>query len=197
MTEKAFELHAELGNAASEVSSLLADIDRKSKVEDRNRVLIQNFHAQLDQQLEVVHETVAASVTEQEQQLKHFRNIALEADPLINKLQNNLNNQEEKIDVFAQHQHEVHSRTLQMTRLISSTILNFFDSLSLDFSKLTLLMEEARTVNDQELYALEKKFKEYAVNEERQLLDKVAEMLATSTARKIKLVGSPINWQCI
>ncbi|KAL7248233.1 hypothetical protein ACSBR2_003026 [Camellia fascicularis] len=70
MTEKAFELHAELGNAASGVSSLLADIDRKSKVEDRNRVLIQNFRSQLDQQLEVLHETVAASVTEQEQQLK-------------------------------------------------------------------------------------------------------------------------------
>lgn len=58
-------------------------------------------------------------------------------------------------------------------------------------------MEEARTVNNQELHALEKKLEEYAVNEERQLLDKVAEMLATSTARKIKLVGSPINWQYI
>lgn len=44
--------------------------DRKSKVEDRNRVLIQNFRSQLDQQLEVLHETVAASATEQEQQLK-------------------------------------------------------------------------------------------------------------------------------
>ncbi|KAL7228031.1 hypothetical protein ACSBR1_022829 [Camellia fascicularis] len=60
MTEKAFELHAELGNATSEVSSLLADIDHKSKVEDRNRVLIPNFRTQLDQQLEVLHETVAA-----------------------------------------------------------------------------------------------------------------------------------------
>ncbi|CAL5388085.1 unnamed protein product [Camellia sinensis] len=262
MTEKAFELHAELGNAASGVSSLLADIDRKSKVEDRNRVLIQNFRSQLDQQLEVLHETVAASVTEQEQQLKvieedtqlfvstkatateqlkaqlgglksmygssikhlndlageldgksqlafdnlnleisnhstsHmnlFRNIASEADSLINKLQNNLNNQEEKIAAFAQHQHEAHSRTLQMTQSISSTILNFFESLSLHFSKLTLLMEEACTVNDQELHALEKKLEEYAVNEERQLLDKVAEMLATSTARKIKLVQTEVD----
>ncbi|CAL5334847.1 unnamed protein product [Camellia sinensis] len=233
MTEKAFELHAELGNAASGVSSLLADIDRKSKVEDRNRVLIQNFRSQLDQQLEVLHETVAASVTEQEQQLKvieedtqlfvstkatateqlkaqlgglksmygssikhlndlageldgksqlafdnlnleisnhstsHmnlFRNIASEADSLINKLQNNLNNQEEKIAVFAQHQHE-------MTQSIS----------------------KACTVNDQELHALEKKLEEYAVNEERQLLDKVAAMLATSTARKIKLVQTEVD----
>ncbi|KAI8013900.1 Kinesin-like protein KIN-5D [Camellia lanceoleosa] len=262
MTEKALELHAELGNAASEVSSLLADIDRKSKVEDRNRILIQNFRAQLDQQLEVLHETVAASVTEQQQQLKvieedtqlfvstkatateqlkaqlgglksmygssikhlddlageldgksqlafdnlsleisnHstslmnlFKNIASEADPLINKLQNNLNNQEEMIAVFAQQQHEAHSRTLQMTQSISSTILNFFESLSLHFSKLTLLMEKARTVNDQELHALEKKLKEYAVNEERQLLDKVAKMLATSTARKIKLVQTEVD----
>ncbi|KAI7985747.1 hypothetical protein LOK49_LG14G01152 [Camellia lanceoleosa] len=85
-----------------------------------------------------------------------FKNIASEADPLINKLQNNLNNQEEMIAVFAQQQHEAHSRTLQMTQSISSTILNFF--------------------------------------EKRQLLDKVAKMLATSAARKIKLptVSGPV-----
>ncbi|KAI7979323.1 Kinesin-like protein KIN-5D, partial [Camellia lanceoleosa] len=224
MTEKALELHAELGMQHQRYQ-LAADIDRKSKVEDRNRILIQNFRAQLDQQLEVLHETVAASVTEQQQQLKvieedtqlfvstkatvkyklfantwrfgthtvllitarrlksmygssikhlddlageldgksqlafdnlsleisnHstslmnlFKNIASEADPLINKLQNNLNNQEEMIAVFAQQQHEVSQG--------------------------------------------------YAVNEERQLLDKVAKMLATSTARKIKLVGNSTN----
>lgn len=35
-------------------------------------------------------------------------------------------------------------------------------------------MEEACTVNNQELDGLEKKLEEYAVNEERKLLDKVA-----------------------
>ncbi|KAF5956050.1 hypothetical protein HYC85_008906 [Camellia sinensis] len=121
MTEKAFELHAELGNVASE--------------------------------LEVVHETVVASVTEQGLQLKVI---------------------EEATQLFVSTKATAHSRTLQMTRLISSTILNFFESLSLHFSKLTLLMEETRTMNSQELCGLEKKLEEYAINEERQLLDKVA-----------------------
>ncbi|KAL7261959.1 hypothetical protein ACSBR1_000368 [Camellia fascicularis] len=79
MTEKAFELHAELGNAASEVSSFLADIGLRSRCQKIDSLTLpimiceqiaKNFHAQLDQQLEVVHETVAASVTEQGLQLK-------------------------------------------------------------------------------------------------------------------------------
>jgi len=44
--------------------------ERKDKIEDGNRVLIQNFQSQLTQQLEVLHKTVASSTTQQEQQLK-------------------------------------------------------------------------------------------------------------------------------
>lgn len=44
--------------------------ERKDKIEDGNRILIQKFQSQLTQQLEILHKTVAASVTQQEQQLK-------------------------------------------------------------------------------------------------------------------------------
>lgn len=44
--------------------------ERKDKIEDENRILIQKFQSQLTQQLDILHKTVAASVTQQEQQLK-------------------------------------------------------------------------------------------------------------------------------
>ncbi|KAK6234771.1 hypothetical protein QUC31_018546 [Theobroma cacao] len=70
LVERAFELRAELENAASDVSDLFAKIERKDKIEDGNIALIQKFQSQLTQQLEILHKTVAASVTQQEQQLK-------------------------------------------------------------------------------------------------------------------------------
>lgn len=46
--------------------------ERKDKIEERNRMLIQKFQSQLSQQLEDLHETVATSVMQQEQQLKEM-----------------------------------------------------------------------------------------------------------------------------
>lgn len=46
--------------------------ERKDKIEDGNRCLIQKFQSQLTQQLELLHKTVASSVTQQEVQLKHM-----------------------------------------------------------------------------------------------------------------------------
>ncbi|KAH9701008.1 kinesin-like protein KIN-5D [Citrus sinensis] len=70
LVERAIELRTELENAASDVSNLFAKIERKDKIEEGNRILIQMFQSQLTQHLEILHKTVAASVTQQEQQLK-------------------------------------------------------------------------------------------------------------------------------
>ncbi|KDO73023.1 hypothetical protein CISIN_1g0025772mg, partial [Citrus sinensis] len=70
LVERAIELRTELENAASDVSNLFAKIERKDKIEEGNRILIQMFQSQLTQQLEILHKTVATSVTQQEQQLK-------------------------------------------------------------------------------------------------------------------------------
>ncbi|KAJ9698289.1 hypothetical protein PVL29_007395 [Vitis rotundifolia] len=229
LVERAFELRAELENAASDVSSLFAKIERKDKIEDGNRILIQKFQSQLTQQLEALHKTVAASTTQQEQQLKDmeedmqsfvstkaeatedlrgrlaklktmygsgiklFKGIALEADALLNDLQSSLYNQEEKLTAYAQQQREAHSRAVETTRSISKITVNFFKTLDGHASKLTEIVEEAQTVNDQKLSELEKKFEECAANEERQLLEKVAELLASSNARKKNLVQMAVH----
>lgn len=44
-------------------------LERKDKIEDGNKILVQKFQSQLNQQLEILHKTVAVSVTQQEQQL--------------------------------------------------------------------------------------------------------------------------------
>lgn len=262
LVERAFELRAELENAASDVSSLFAKIERKDKIEDGNRIIIQKFQSQLTQQLEALHKTVAASTTQQEQQLKDmeedmqsfvstkaeateelrgrlaklktmygsgikaldditgeldgnshstfghlnsevakhstaledlFKGIALEADALLNDLQSSLYNQEEKLTAYARQQREAHSRAVETTRSISKITVNFFKTLDGHASKLTEIVEEAQTVNDQKLSELEKKFEECAANEERQLLEKVAELLASSNARKKNLVQMAVH----
>lgn len=44
--------------------------DRKDKIEDGNRILIQQFQSQLSEQLALLHKTVTMSVSIQDQQLK-------------------------------------------------------------------------------------------------------------------------------
>lgn len=262
LVERAVELRTELENAASDVSNLFAKIERKDKIEEGNRILIQMFQSQLTQQLEILHKTVAASVTQQEQQLKDmeedmqsfvstkaeateelrgrlgklkavygsgikaldgiageldgnsqttfgdlnsevskhshaledlFKGIASEADSLLNDLQSSLYNQEEKLTTFAQQQREAHSRSVENARSVSKVTVNFFKTLDMHASNLTKIVEEAQTVNDQKLFEFEKKFEECAANEERQLLEKVAELLASSNARKKQLVQMAVH----
>ncbi|VVA20799.1 PREDICTED: kinesin [Prunus dulcis] len=262
LVEHAFELRGELENAASDVSSLFAKIERKDKIEDGNRILVQKFQSELTQQLEILHKTVAVAVTQQEQQLKGmeedmqsfvstkaeateelrgrlgklknmygsgikaldgiagdlegnsqstfchlnsevsshssaledlFKGIASEADELLNDLQGNLHNQAEKLSAYAQQQREAHARAVETARSTSKVTVDFFKTLDLHASNLTQIVEEAQTVNNKKLSELEEKFEECAANEERQLLEKVAELLASSNARKKKLVQTAVN----
>lgn len=262
LMERAFDLRTELENAASDVSNLFAKIEHKDKIEDGNRILVQKFQSQLTQQLDILHKTVAASATQQEQQLKEmeedmqsfvstkteateelrshlkklktmygsgiesldslageldgnsqstfghlnsqvsehsssltelFNSIASEADTLLNDLQNSLHSQESKLIAFAQQQREAHQRAVTTTRSIAQITVNFFKTLDVHVSQLGQIVEESRMVNDKQLSDLEKKFEECAANEERQLLEKVAELLASSNVRKKQLVQTAVN----
>ncbi|CAI9759181.1 unnamed protein product [Fraxinus pennsylvanica] len=262
LVERALELRTELENTTSDVSNLFTKIERKDKIEDGNRVLIQNFQSQLTQQLEILHKTVASSATQQEQQLnemeedmqlfvstktevaeelqgrlsklktmygsgikvlndlaaelgdnsqstygclnsevsKHssaleelFRGIASDADTLLHDLQNSLHYQENKLTAYALRQREAHTRAVAITRSISQINVNFFKTLDVHATELGQIVEEAQVVNDEKLSELEKKFEECAANEERQILQKVAELLAGSNARKKKLVQCAID----
>lgn len=262
LLERAFDLRGELENAASDVSRLFTKIERKDKIEDENRVLVQQFQSQLTKQLDTLHKTIAASVTQQEQQLKGmeedmqsfvstkakateelraaletlktmygsgikalddiadeldgnsqstfghlnsqvsknssalgelFKGIASEAENLLNDLESILYSQENKLTAYAQQQREAHSRAVETSRSISKTTMNFFDTLDMHATKLTKIVEEGQTVNDQKLFELERKFEECAANEEKQLLEKVAELLAVSNGRKKELVRTAVD----
>ncbi|KAL1345380.1 hypothetical protein HN51_019129 [Arachis hypogaea] len=262
LVERAIDLRAELENAASDVTNLFSKIERKDKIEEGNRILIQKFQSQLAQQLEVLHKTVSESVMHQEKQLKDmeedmqsfvstkatatedlrirvakvknmygtgikalddlaeelkgnnqltyedlksevakhssaledlFKGIALEADSLLNDLQSSLHKQEANLTAYANQQREAHARAVETNRAVSKITVNFFETLDKHASSLTQIVEEAQVDNDKKLCELEKKFEECAAFEEKQLLEKVAEMLATSNARKKKLVQMAVN----
>ncbi|CAH1418273.1 unnamed protein product [Lactuca virosa] len=262
LLERAFDLRGELENAASDVSSLFTKIERKDKIEDGNRILVQQFQSQLTNQLDTLHKTIAASVTQQEQQLKGmeedmqsfvstktqateelrgalenlktmygcgikalddiadeldgnskstfgllnsqvsknssalgelFKGIASEAEKLLDDLEKILYVQENKLTAYAQQQREAHSRAVETSRSISKTTMSFFDTLDMHATKLTKIVEDGQTVNDQKLFDFERKFEECAANEEKQLLEKVAELLAVSNARKKELVRTAVD----
>ncbi|KAK7257751.1 hypothetical protein RIF29_31964 [Crotalaria pallida] len=262
LVEHAIELRAELEYAASDVSNLFSKIERKEKIEEGNRILIQKFQSQLAQKLEDLHKTVATSVMQQEQQLKEmegdmhsfvstksqatedlrirvgklknmygsgikaldnlaeevkgnnqltfedlnceiakhsstlediFKGTALEADSLINDLQSSFHKQEAKLTAYARQQLEAHARSVETSRAVSKINMDFFETLDKHVTNLTQIVEEAHFANDQKLDELEKKFEECTAYEEKQLLEKVAEMLASSNARKKKLVQMAVK----
>ncbi|KAF6142954.1 hypothetical protein GIB67_003910, partial [Kingdonia uniflora] len=85
---------------------------------------------------------------------------------------------------------EGHSRVVETTRSSSNITVNFFKTLDLHSSKLSHIVEEAQTVHDKKLSDLKNKYEECAANEEKQLLAKVAELLASSSNRKKVMLSS-------
>ncbi|KAK4375149.1 hypothetical protein RND71_005826 [Anisodus tanguticus] len=122
-----------------------------------------------------------------------FEEIAFETNTLVNDLQESLHSQEEKLIAFAAQQREAHGRTITTSRSFSQITGNFFKTLDIHVSQLGDIVEDAQTVSDQKFSELEKKFEECASNEERQILQKVAELLEVSNTRKKKLVQTAID----
>ncbi|XP_048633774.1 kinesin-like protein KIN-5A [Brassica napus] len=117
-----------------------------------------------------------------------FKGFTSEAHSLLEGLQSSLHNQEEKLSAFTQQQRNLHSRSIESAKSVSEVMLDFFKTLDTHACKLTKLAEEAQNVNEQKLSAFTKKFEESIANEEKQMLEKVAELLASSHARKKELV---------
>ncbi|KAG6417602.1 hypothetical protein SASPL_119786 [Salvia splendens] len=133
-----------------------------------------------------------AELSDKLEKTELFKGITSEADALLHDLQDSLQSQEKKLTAYAEQQREAHSRAVETTRSISQITVNFFRTLDGHASMLGQIFEEAQTNNDQKLSELEKKFEECAAHEEKQLLAKVAELLAGSNARKKKLVKCAI-----
>ncbi|XP_047317266.1 kinesin-like protein KIN-5D [Impatiens glandulifera] len=155
---------------------------------------LDNLVDELDGNSRLTFEHMNSEVSSHSSSLEElFKGIVLEAETLLCELQNNLQDQEQKITGYAQQQREAHGRTMSTTRSISDITVDFFHTLDMHASKLSKIVEEAHLVNDQKLTELEKKFEECAANEEKQLLEKVAELLESSNERKKKLVQTAVH----
>lgn len=58
---------------------------------------------------------------------------------------------------------QAHARAVETARSVSKITVSFFETLDAHASKLSHIVEEAQTVNDQKLSELEKKFEVVAV----------------------------------
>ncbi|KAK8939766.1 125 kDa kinesin-related protein [Platanthera guangdongensis] len=261
LVDNAFELRSELESAAEDISGLFSKLDRKNEMEYGNKIVLQRFHSQLTEQLEILHKTVSTSVTQEENRLNQIeqevrsfvsakimttrglhewierlkdvlgngignmervscelkdksqasfgklnsqisthssefenclKSIAQDGNQLLNELKSSLSMVEDNLTSFTKQQHEGHLRTVEATRSISKISTNFFHNLNVHSDRLSKIMEESKTIQNQKLHDLQKNFEECADNEEKQLLIRIEEMLANSNARKKKLVQDAV-----
>ncbi|CAH9078298.1 unnamed protein product [Cuscuta epithymum] len=119
--------------------------------------------------------------------------ISSDIGSVLNGLENNFNGLELKMKAFLQQEQQNQSQTYQATKIISEVLESFFKDLKTFVSKLAHMEEESNRKNNQQICALGRKFEELAANEEREILEKVASLLATSHARKKQLVQTELD----
>ncbi|XP_016493310.1 kinesin-like protein KIN-5D isoform X1 [Nicotiana tabacum] len=119
--------------------------------------------------------------------------ISADVNAILNGLQGNITELEVKISAFVQKEQQNQTRRYQGIQLTSEVLLNFFKTLNSYISKLRLMDEKSQTINHQQLCTLEEKFEELAASEERQLIEKVAELMSASNTRKKRLVQTAVN----
>ncbi|KAM3341057.1 kinesin-like protein KIN-5D [Capsicum galapagoense] len=119
--------------------------------------------------------------------------ISADINDVLNGLQGSIRELEVKINAFVRQEQQYHTRRYQEIQLTSEVLLNFFKTLNTYISKLRLTDEKSQSINDQQLCALEEKFEELAAGEERQLIEKVAELISASNTRKKRLVQKAVN----
>nr|XP_043611181.1 kinesin-like protein KIN-5D [Erigeron canadensis] len=262
LTKRAAELHSEVENATSEVSSLFAKIEHKNHLEDGNRMLIQSFQMLLAQHLEALHKIIVSSVTQQEllrnameEHMQLFvpeqdkateglqtsvkkmkdvlsgginslvqlateltgnsetalgdintevnehssalaeliRGASVKVGDIFHDLHSNLKDQEQSIAAFWKQQHECQLRAYQTTQSASSCTVNFFKTMSNDIFIVKEMVEDARLIYDEKLSEFTEKFEDYAKDEDKQLLDKMAELLTSSNAKKKQLIQAEVD----
>ncbi|KAL8508898.1 hypothetical protein ACS0TY_016196 [Phlomoides rotata] len=116
-----------------------------------------------------------------------------DADSTNNGLKTDLNNLGSRINAFIKQQQENHVRTYQTTRSISDSLLNFFKSLRIYISKLTLMEEDSQSITKQNLSTFMNKFEAFSLDEEKLLLEEIARLLANSSSRKKKMIQAVVD----
>ncbi|TMW94755.1 hypothetical protein EJD97_009824 [Solanum chilense] len=119
--------------------------------------------------------------------------ISADVNAILNGLQGNIRELEVKINAFVQQEQQYQTRRYHEIQVTSEVLLNFFKTLNTCISKLRLMDEKSESINAQQLCALEEKFEELAASEERQLIEKVAELILASNTKKKRLVQTAVN----
>ncbi|XP_064973361.1 kinesin-like protein KIN-5A isoform X2 [Musa acuminata AAA Group] len=209
LVEHAYKLRSELENATADLSGLFSKIERKDKIEDGNRILVQKFRSQLTQQLEILHKTVSASVMQQETQLKEVdedmhlfvstkteatKEIRGHVERLKAMYGSGIRALDDLVGELDKNSQSTFERLNSLVLLHSSTLKDWFKGIALEADQLLNELQVSLSKQEDKLLAFaQQQREECAANEEKQLLEKVAEMLASSSARKKKLVQAAVS----
>ncbi|KAF3621187.1 putative succinate dehydrogenase assembly factor 1 -like protein, mitochondrial-like [Capsicum annuum] len=209
MTDKALELRAEVENAESEMSSLFAKIEKSNSREERNRILMQGFRNKLTKQLEILKRNTAVSVTKQEQQLNLIlentqsflatkRKATDELKAQLQKLKDKYGSDIQNLAAPAQELHEnsqlAFSKVNSDVSKHSSAFMDLVGKISADINDvLNGLQGSIRELEVKINAFVRQEQQELAAGEERQLIEKVAELISASNTRKKRLVQKAVN----
>ncbi|KAJ7009212.1 hypothetical protein NC653_007750, partial [Populus alba x Populus x berolinensis] len=178
LTKQALELREELEHAASEASNLFSKLELQDKLENGNKILVQKFQTQLAQQLDVLHLTVAASVTQQEE---HLKSMEKDFNYSLSKKMGGI----QELTTQVRHLKNTHESSIQSLDDISeeldmsyrSVFSNLTSEMSRNSSALVGLLEEKfQEINDilddvqRDLFNQQEKLAEFA-EQQRQVID--------------------------
>ncbi|KAL4560561.1 hypothetical protein LXL04_032714 [Taraxacum kok-saghyz] len=122
-----------------------------------------------------------------------IREASVKVGDILDDLHSNLNDEEQNIAAIWERQHESQLRAYETTQSASTVTASFIRTMSQDIFTLIEMVEDARGMYDQKLDQFRKKYEEYADSENRQLLDKMAELLATSNANRKQMVKTEVD----
>ncbi|KAL6499826.1 Kinesin-like protein KIN-5D [Orobanche gracilis] len=188
------DMHSFVSTKTRATEELRADLEKLKTMYGSGIEALDNMAGELDSNSQSTLGRLNSEVTKHSLALEeHFKEVTSEADTLLCDLQDSLHSQEKKLLAYSEQQREAHKRSVEATRSVSQITVHFFKTLEGHSSNLDQIVEEAQTTNDRKLLELEKKFEECAAHEEKQILTKVAELLADSNARKKDLVRYAID----
>ncbi|PKA46272.1 125 kDa kinesin-related protein [Apostasia shenzhenica] len=209
IVEHAHGLRSELENAAADISGLFSKIERKENTEVRNRILIHRFQSHLNQQLDMLHKSVSSAVMQQENQLKemedYMQSFISEKAGATDGLQGQVENLKalcgsgiRSLDSLAgeldQNSRLTFGKLYSQVLTHSSTVEDYFKGIAFKADNLLIELQGTLSNQEEQLNAfVQQQYEACAAKEEKQLLDKLMEMLASSNARKKKLFQTAVE----
>ncbi|CAN0926746.1 Kinesin-like protein KIN-5D [Linum grandiflorum] len=189
-----------LADKEGATEGLLSEVARFKNSHDSSIKTVENLATELDGGYQLALSGVTSEVernssclVEAKKYVQLVEEKFMQIQGVLQDIQTDLSNEDEKLAEYAQQQHEAHSKTLKMTKTISEAIMSFTGKLSMHSSNLSRIAEETQITTGEKLYQLEKEFELNAALEKDLLLEKIAELLDSSNARKKKLVQTSIS----